>query len=104
MGTVQLSLQMMLGIGYGFTGIGYGLQGLGSGLALGFNGLWHGIVAAACEIAKALSAIYGVSTFHNAANVVAWAIILMVAPKLANTINDLLNKTMPKMFMSIGKN
>jgi len=77
---------------------------MGNGFALGIAGLWNGVYDAAREFATASSAIFEVSTLHNAANVIAWVIMLMVFPKVAQTVNDLLNKTLPKMFMKLGNN
>ncbi len=72
---------------------------MGNGFTLGIVGLWNGVYDAAREFANALSAICKVSTLHNAAHVIAWAIMLvamlMILPKLAQNVNGLLNKTLP---------
>ena len=54
------------------------------------------------ELSAAVYLIYKDSTISNMANILAWAALLMVFPSLARGINDLLNKTLPKMFMKLG--
>ena len=69
---------------------------------MGISGLWTGLNDVAKEMKEASVAIFQVSTLDNIACVVTWAIILMCAPSVGKSVDDLLSKTLPKMFMKLG--
>jgi hypothetical protein len=107
-GLIQLGHQIISGFQVGngvlVSGIGLGIQGAANGLAMGIIGLWTGLTLydVGTEMKEASVAIFQVSTLHNIASVVTWAIILMCAPSVAKGVTDLLSKTLPKMFMKLG--
>lgn len=101
-GLVQFGNQIVLGLGAGASGIGSGFERAAYGFAMGITGLWTGLYDVGAEIKEASVAIFQVSTLNNIASVVTWAIILMCAPSVAKFVNDLLSKTLPKMFMKLG--
>jgi hypothetical protein len=101
-GVVQLCLEIISGFVNGASGIGVGLQEAANGFATGITGLWTGLYDVGKEIKGASVAICEVSSLKNVAIVATWAILLMCAPSVAKGLNDLLSKSLPKMFMKLG--